>query len=105
MTARRLIGLLVAINVALVITGWLIVPAATKRAGSGLRVGLVFDVGGKNRSPSDWPRLPGIRAALPEWRSASSRRSATKGLWNALEHDDWADESSRSSGRFPPQYG
>jgi basic membrane protein A len=45
---RRLIAVLLGVNAILVILGWLVVPSAEERAGTGLRVGLVFDVGGKN---------------------------------------------------------
>lgn len=48
MSPRRLIGILLAVNAVLVIAGWLFVPPPARRAGAGVRVGLVFDVGGKN---------------------------------------------------------
>ena len=66
MTARRLIGILVAINVLFVIAGWLVVPPAAKRAGSGLRVGLVFDVGGKNDKSFNEAAWRGLQRARDE---------------------------------------
>jgi basic membrane protein A len=56
MTSRRLIALLVAINAVLMLAGYIFVSGASVwssvlthvRPGSGLKVGLVFDVGGKN---------------------------------------------------------
>jgi len=47
-TARRLIGLLLGINALLVAVGALVIDEAKVKAGTGHRVGLVFDVGGKN---------------------------------------------------------
>ncbi len=48
MTPARLIVGLVALNAALMIAGRLAIPAEQTRAGARHRVGLVFDVGGKN---------------------------------------------------------
>jgi basic membrane protein A len=66
MSSRRLIGLLVAINVVLVIAGWLIVPAAKQTAGTQLRVGLVFDVGGKNDKSFNEAAWRGLQRAHAE---------------------------------------
>jgi basic membrane protein A len=44
----RLIALLVAANVVLVLAGAMLAPAPAARSGTHLRVGLVFDIGGKN---------------------------------------------------------
>jgi basic membrane protein A len=44
----RLIAILFGVNVALVVIGALAIEPPPPRAGTGLRVGLVFDVGGKN---------------------------------------------------------
>jgi basic membrane protein A len=65
-TSRRLIGLLVAINALFVIAGWVLVPAASKRAGSGIRVGLVFDVGGKNDKSFNEAAWRGLQRARDE---------------------------------------
>jgi basic membrane protein A len=65
-TSRRLIGILVAINVLFVIAGWLFVPAATRRAGNGIRVGLVFDVGGKNDKSFNEAAWRGLQRARDE---------------------------------------
>lgn len=48
MTARRLIGILLAANALLIIVGMVTIPEAGRKQGIGIRVGLVFDVGGKN---------------------------------------------------------
>ncbi|MEJ7601658.1 MAG: BMP family ABC transporter substrate-binding protein [Kofleriaceae bacterium] len=67
MTARRLIVLLVAINAAVIIAGQLAVPPAARRAGTGIRVGLVFDIGGKNDksfNEAAWRGLQRARAEL-----------------------------------------
>ncbi len=48
MTARRLIGLLLAINALLLAGGAVAIRDAGHEAGAGIHVGLVFDVGGKN---------------------------------------------------------
>lgn len=66
-TARRLIGLLLAINVVLVVLGAIFVPEATHKAGSGIRVGLVFDIGGKNDksfNEAAWRGLTRVRDEL-----------------------------------------
>lgn len=42
------IAILVAVNAALIALGFLIIPPPGERAGHGVKVGLVFDVGGKN---------------------------------------------------------
>ncbi|HEX7842762.1 MAG TPA: BMP family ABC transporter substrate-binding protein [Kofleriaceae bacterium] len=48
MTPLRLIGILLAINALLVAAGWAIAPGDAHKQGAGVRVGLVFDIGGKN---------------------------------------------------------
>ncbi len=48
MSPRRVIAILAAINVGLIALGALLVPARAPTAGKGIRIGLVFDVGGKN---------------------------------------------------------
>jgi basic membrane protein A len=63
---RQLIGLLVAANVALIAAGWLFAPAAVKRAGTGLKVGLVFDVGGKNDRSFNESAYRGLERAKAE---------------------------------------
>jgi len=65
-TSRRLIGLLVAVNALFVIAGWWLVPAASERAGSGIRVGLVFDVGGKNDKSFNEAAWRGLQRARDE---------------------------------------
>ncbi len=64
-TARAIIGL-VAINVALVIAGFVAMPEATRRAGTGIRVGLVFDVGGKNDKSFNEAAWRGLERARSE---------------------------------------
>ena len=48
MPPRRLIAILVAINAVLIASGAICFPVSAHLAGSGVRVGLVFDLGGKN---------------------------------------------------------
>ena len=67
MTPARLIAVLVALNVALIAAGALIAPEAKRGAGAGLRVGLVFDIGGKNDksfNEAAWRGLERARAEL-----------------------------------------
>ena len=74
MTSRRLVAILVAINVALIGLGMLVIndriwPVVARHMspGSGIRVGLVFDVGGKNDksfNEAAWRGLEKAKAAL-----------------------------------------
>ena len=66
MSALRLIGLLLAINVALVIVGAVATKPPAPRAGTGLRVGLVFDVGGKNDGSFNTTAWRGVQRAEKE---------------------------------------
>ncbi len=88
-SASRWIGLLVAINVALVIAGWLVVPPPDKPVGAGIRVGLVFDIGGKNDksfNESAWHGLSrardelGVDVQYIEPTEGSDRESALRTL-------------------------
>ncbi len=88
-TPRRLIGLLLAANVALVVVGWLAVPTGADGAGASVKVGLVFDIGGKNdRSFNEaaWRGLQRARAELGvsvqyiEPSEGSDRESALRSL-------------------------
>jgi basic membrane protein A len=66
-TPLRLIGILVALNIALVIAGAIFIPEAGGGAGKGIRVGLVFDIGGKNDksfNTAAWRGLERARAEL-----------------------------------------
>ena len=62
----RLIGILVALNAALVIAGVVLVPSGGPGAGSGMRVGLVFDVGGKNDKSFNEAAYVGLERARKE---------------------------------------
>lgn len=66
MTPRRLIGLLLAINVALVLAGFVFVPAAKRATERDVRVGLVFDVGGKNDKSFNEAAWRGLQRARDE---------------------------------------
>lgn len=66
MTARRLIGLLVSINVALFVIGMVAIGAPPPKPGSNLRVGLVFDVGGKNDKSFNEAAYRGLERARKE---------------------------------------
>jgi basic membrane protein A len=88
-TARRLIGILLASNAALIVLGWLVIPQAAHKEGAGLRVGLVFDVGGKNDksfNESAWRGLQRVRDELGveiqpiEPTEGSDRESALRTL-------------------------
>jgi basic membrane protein A len=62
-----LIGLLVAANLVLVLAGMAFLPEPEKKPGAGLRVGMVFDIGGKNDksfNQSAWTGLERARAEL-----------------------------------------
>jgi len=65
-TTRRLIGLLVAINVALFAIGFLAIGAPPKKPGSNLKIGLVFDVGGKNDKSFNEAAYRGLERARKE---------------------------------------
>ena len=65
-TARRLLGLLVATNLVLFAVGWLVIGPPPKQAGSGISVGLVFDVGGKNDKSFNEAAFRGIERAHRE---------------------------------------
>jgi len=64
--SRGLIGILVAINVVLIAAGWLIAPGAVSRQGAGVRVGLVFDIGGKNDRSFNESAWRGLERAKTE---------------------------------------
>jgi basic membrane protein A len=65
-TTRRLLAALVALNAVLVVAGWAFVPPPARRAGSGIRVGLVFDVGGKNDKSFNEAAWRGLERARTE---------------------------------------
>jgi basic membrane protein A len=88
-TARRLIGILLATNVVLVVLGWLVIPKAAHKEGAGLHVGLVFDIGGKNDksfNEAAWRGLQRVRDELGvdiqfiEPTEGSDRESALRTL-------------------------
>lgn len=67
MTARRLIGILLALNAALLVLGWVAIRDDARKQGAGIKVGLVFDVGGKNDksfNESAWRGLQRVRDEL-----------------------------------------
>ena len=66
MTPRRLIGILLAINVVLFVGGTLVIGAGGKKAGKGLRVGVVFDIGGKNDKSFNEAAFRGLERAERE---------------------------------------
>jgi basic membrane protein A len=66
-TARRLIGILLALNALLLVLGWVAIHDDARKQGAGIRVGLVFDVGGKNDksfNESAWRGLQRVRDEL-----------------------------------------
>ncbi|MCX5746040.1 MAG: BMP family ABC transporter substrate-binding protein [Proteobacteria bacterium] len=66
MRIRRLVTLLVGVNVLLIAIGWIVVPPPTTKPGSGLRVGLVFDIGGKNDKSFNEAAYRGLERARTE---------------------------------------
>ena len=66
MTPGRLIAALAVGNVALVLAGVLLVPAPEGATGTGIRVGLVFDVGGKNDKSFNEAAWRGLERARVE---------------------------------------
>jgi basic membrane protein A and related proteins len=65
-TARRLIGILLAINALLFAGGAVAIRDTEHKAGSGIRVGLVFDVGGKNDKSFNEAAWRGLQRARDE---------------------------------------
>lgn len=66
-TARRLIGILLALNALLIVVGAFAVRNDAVKQGLGIKVGLVFDVGGKNDksfNESAWRGLQRVRDEL-----------------------------------------
>ena len=95
MTPARLIGLLIGLNVALVVVGALVIRAPDKPKGTGIRVGLVFDVGGKNdksfneaayRGLERAKRELGVQVEYIEPSEGADRESAMRSL--AAKHVD-----------------
>jgi basic membrane protein A len=89
MTAFRLIGLLGGVNAILVVAGVIAVPAPGPGVGAGVRIGLVFDVGGKNdRSFNEaaWRGLQrardelGVTIVFHEPTEGADRESALRGF-------------------------
>jgi basic membrane protein A len=66
LTSGRLIFGLVAINVGLIAVGAIAVPPAAPKAGTGIRIGLVFDVGGKNDKSFNTAAYRGLLRARDE---------------------------------------
>ncbi|HEY4181444.1 MAG TPA: BMP family ABC transporter substrate-binding protein [Kofleriaceae bacterium] len=62
----RLVVGLVALNIALLVVGALVVPPPAVRQGNGIRVGLVFDVGGKNDKSFNEAAYRGLEKAKAE---------------------------------------
>jgi basic membrane protein A len=88
-SSRRAIAVLVAINIVLIVAGSLIVPPAASKAGSGVRVGLVFDIGGKNDGSFNEAAYRGLLRARDELgvqiefiepTEGADRESALRGL-------------------------
>ena len=66
MSPGRLIAVLIALNIALIGAGVVVVRAKPKPAGVGIRVGLVFDVGGKNDKSFNEAAYRGLERARSE---------------------------------------
>lgn len=65
-TPARLIAVLLAINVALVAIGMALIAGPTASAGTGKRIGLVFDIGGKNDKSFNEAAYRGLERARVE---------------------------------------
>jgi basic membrane protein A len=65
-TVRRLIAALFAINAVLFLAGAWLFPEVAHKAGSGVRIGLVFDVGGKNDKSFNEAAWRGLQRARDE---------------------------------------
>jgi basic membrane protein A len=65
-TPGRLIGILLAVNASLVVIGAVVVGDAAHKEGAGLRVGLVFDIGGKNDKSFNEAAWRGLQRAEAE---------------------------------------
>lgn len=63
---RHVLAGLVGLNVALIAAGWLAIAPPAEKAGSGVRVGLVFDVGGKNDKSFNEAAWRGLQRAETE---------------------------------------
>ncbi|MGE0546694.1 MAG: BMP family protein [Kofleriaceae bacterium] len=66
MTARWLLAILIAINVVLIGVGQLVIPERGAAAGTGVRIGLVFDLGGKNDRSFNEAAWRGLERARTE---------------------------------------
>jgi basic membrane protein A len=85
----RLLAILGALNILLVLSGLAVIAPAGARAGAGVRIGLVFDIGGKNDqsfNTAAWRGLERARAELGvqvefiEPTEGSDRESAMRSL-------------------------
>ncbi len=63
---RRLLVVLVVLNFLLIAIGYAVIPTATAKAGSGVQIGLVFDVGGKNDKSFNEAAWRGLQRARDE---------------------------------------
>jgi len=63
---RRLISIVAAINFVLIAVGWLLIEAPDTTAGAGVRIGLVFDLGGKNDKSFNTAAWRGLERAHAE---------------------------------------
>jgi basic membrane protein A and related proteins len=88
-TPARLIGALAALNILLVAAGLAFIPAAGQRPGAGVKIGLVFDIGGKNDqsfNTAAWRGLQraqaelGVQVEFIEPTEGSDRESAMRSL-------------------------
>jgi basic membrane protein A and related proteins len=86
---RRLIGILAALNAVLVVAGAVFVAGTASGGGTGVRIGLVFDIGGKNDesfNTAAWRGLErarrelGVRVEYIEPSEGADRESALRAL-------------------------
>ena len=95
MTPARLLGFLVALNVVLVLAGVVCVSSRDNAKGAGIKVGLVFDIGGKNDksfNEAAWRGLErarielGIQDEFIEPTEGADRESALRSLLRRNQH-------------------
>lgn len=79
LTPRRVLVFLIAVNAVLIAAGWGLAPAPVTGVGSTIRVGLVFDVGGKNDKSFNNAAWRGLQRAQAELGVATEIIEPTEG--------------------------
>ncbi len=79
MSSGRLIAILAGINIVLIVVGWLVIGTPPAPAGSGLKVAIVFDIGGKNDKSFNEAAYRGLERARTELGITASYFEPTEG--------------------------